>query len=253
MTSGSFVVASQSPTSSDRVFIVPHTVAVLCVSNSNAPSIFASGSLTSGNVYIESGASLSLGASATYNVAGDFINNGTVNLSVGTVNLNGTSTQTIGGTGTTVFNNLIINNSNGVSLSNDITVNGTSTLSNGVLSLGNYNLTVGNSGTISVTSPSSSKMINTSGTGELRKHYAQASNQNPGVFLFPVGTTGEYTPVSLDFSDVDFGSDAYMKVRVQNAKNTAMSGSITSYIDRTWIVEPSADVTGFEYSIDLNA
>ena len=254
MSSGTFIIADQAPTSSDRVFIVPHTVAVSCVSNSNSPIIAASGSLTSGNVYIESGASLSLGASSTFSVAGDFMNYGTVNLTDGTVTFSGSASKVIGGTGTTTFNNLTINKTSGggVSLSNDISVNGTLTLTEGVITLGSKNLTIGNSGSISVTSPSSSKMINTSGTGELRKHYAQASNQNPGAFLYPVGTTGEYTPVSLDFADVDFGSDAYTKVRIQNTKNNLMSGSVTSYIDRTWIVEPSADVTGYEYSIDLH-
>jgi hypothetical protein len=251
MSSGAFIVADQAPTNSDRVFIVPHTVALTCVSPSNTPSISASGSLTTGNIYIDADATLSLGLSSSLNVAGNFINDGVVNLTAGTVTFSGATAQTIGGTGTTIFNNLTINNSNGVSLANDVSVSAGLNLSSGILSLGNYNLTIGNIGSISVTSPSSSKMISTSGTGELRKHYAQASNQNPAAFLFPVGTTGEFTPVSLDFSDVDFGSDAYMKVRVQNAKNTAMSGSVTSYIDRTWIVEPSADVTGFEYSIDL--
>jgi hypothetical protein len=129
-------------------------------------------------------------------------------------------------------------------------VNGTLNLNNGVLSLGNNNLTLGTGGTISVTSPSASKMINTSGLGELRKRYATAAGANPAGFLFPIGTTGTYTPVHLDFSNVTFGSDAYMRVRVEADKSSNLSSTLTSYLKRNWIVEPH-DISNFTYTINL--
>jgi hypothetical protein len=164
--------------------------------------------------------------------------------------MNGSTAQSIGGSAATTFNNLEINNTAGVNLNRAVDVNGTLNLNNGVLSLGNNNLTLGTGGTISVTSPSASKMINTSGLGELRKRYATAAGANPAGFLFPIGTTGTYTPVHLDFSNVTFGSDAYMRVRVEADKSSNLSSTLTSYLKRNWIVEPH-DISNFTYTINL--
>ena len=80
------------------------------------------------------------------NLAGNFTNNATFTHNSGTVNFNGTAAQTIGGTVTTTFNNLTINNTAGVSLGvvadPDQQVNGTLTLTSGLLSLGANNLTI---------------------------------------------------------------------------------------------------------------
>jgi hypothetical protein len=245
-----YSIASVAPTSSTEVFVINFNDASTCVSNTNSANIPASGSFTSGNIYLGSNASITLGSSSTLNVTGNFINDGTFTPGTGTVIMNGGTAQTIGGASATTFNNLTINNGAGVSLNRAVDVNGTLNLSNGVLSLGDNNLTLGTGGTISVTSPSASKMIATSGSGELRKRYAQAANQNPAAFLFPVGTTGAYTPVHLDFSNVTFGSDAYMRVRIEANKSSNLSSTLTSYLNRNWIVEPN-DISNFIYDINL--
>ncbi len=82
-------------------------------------------SSTYNNVQIDSGATLAATAAATINVSGSWTNNGgTFTPSTSTVNLNGSSAQTIGGTGTTTFNNLTDSNAAGISMTNDNTVNG---------------------------------------------------------------------------------------------------------------------------------
>jgi hypothetical protein len=246
-----YTVATSAPTT-QNVYIVSNTAATNCVSaNSNPPSINpAAGTFAASNVYIGSGLTLTQANGSTFNVTGNFINNGTFTPGTGTVNMNGSTAQTIGGSAATTFNNLTINNTAGVSLNRALDVNGTLNLSNGVLSLGNNNLTLGTGGTISVSSPSSSKMINTSGSGELRKRYATAAGTDPAGFLFPVGTTGKYTPVLLDFSNVTFGSDAYMRVRVEPNKSSFLSPNLTSYLNRNWIVEPN-DISNYTYAINL--
>ena len=79
-----------------------------------------------------------------------FTINGTFTGSTGTVTAGGAAAQTIAGSGTKTFNNLIINNASGVTLSTAATVQGAGTLT---LTNGNFangaNLTLGNGGTIS--------------------------------------------------------------------------------------------------------
>jgi len=94
------------PTPSDNVYIPSGT--------SFQPQINAAGA-TCGNITIESGTSLSMSGSTAYTLAvsGDWINNGTFNRGIGTVEFNGSnSLQTIKGTSTTAFYILKINKGN---------------------------------------------------------------------------------------------------------------------------------------------
>ncbi|MEJ5199844.1 MAG: hypothetical protein WHX53_13050, partial [Anaerolineae bacterium] len=79
---------------------------------------------------------------------GNWTNNGTFNsdAATGTVTLNGINPQTIGGSSPTTFNSLTISNTKslGVTLAQDITVNGTLTLAAGAtLSADTYTITAG--------------------------------------------------------------------------------------------------------------
>jgi hypothetical protein len=94
-------------------------------SGGNQPSIGAAGGLCR-NITIESGATLTNSGTNTLNVSGNWTNNGgTFTCGTGTVNFNGTTTQTIGGASGTTFNNLSLNNSIGVDLYSATTINGT--------------------------------------------------------------------------------------------------------------------------------
>lgn len=113
-----------------------------------------------GGLTIGSNITFNAGAS-THTLAGNFTNNGTLNASTGQFTLDGTANQSIGGTSTTTFNNLRLNNSAGAAMSGNLTVGGTLTLSSGALSVGANTLTLNGpatvvtSGTISTTSSSS--------------------------------------------------------------------------------------------------
>src|SRR5262249_32400513 len=97
---------------------------------------------TYNNVHIDSGATPVSTAGSTINIGGSWTNNGTFTANSGTVNFNGSAAQTI--TGTTTFNNLTINNSNGVSLggSTNVTVSAALTLTSGAFGVGANTLTV---------------------------------------------------------------------------------------------------------------
>ena len=171
---------------------------------------------------------------------------GTLNFapaSVATVTLNGTLAQTISGTGTitTSANSTIeISNSNGVTLSTPVTMNGKLKLTNGLRTHGSTNLTLGTTSTITGT-PSATAMIVATGSGQLRKGFTAA-----GSFTFPVGdntVTAEYSPVTLNFSSGTFAAGNYASVNLVNAKYP-LDPNTGSYLNRYWSLAQSG-ITAF--------
>ncbi|HET6991320.1 MAG TPA: hypothetical protein VFJ43_08360, partial [Bacteroidia bacterium] len=80
-----------------------------------------------GNIHLYSGASITF--------FGNFNNNGTVVDSGQAVTFKGSSAQTISGTSQTAFNNLVLNNSSGVSLQQSVSVINSLVLTAGPLQL----------------------------------------------------------------------------------------------------------------------
>jgi hypothetical protein len=138
------------------------------------------------NVEISSGSTLDVSAS-NYNITveDNWTNNGSFNARNGTVIFNGNTAQTIGGTSSTVFYGLTINNSAGLTLSQSQSLNGTLTFTSGIITTSNANLLTLNAGSaVSGTGPG--KYIN----GPVRKIGNSA-------FTFPVGKSGVYAPLSI--------------------------------------------------------
>ncbi|MDP2366427.1 MAG: hypothetical protein Q8M94_21960, partial [Ignavibacteria bacterium] len=104
------------------------------------------------------------------------------NESYGGLMLSGSGTKTLPATPVTV-NSLAFNNSNGVLLNSDLTINNLLTLTSGNISTGSSTLTISSSGTVSRTS---GHII-----GNLKK------NSFTGNKTFEVGTANGYTPVNL--------------------------------------------------------
>ena len=167
--------------------------------------------LTSGNFI--SPATLSLDGNATFeagttftagtytDISGNWTNNNATFLNGnGTVVFKGSSIQMIGGTTSNVFANLTVNNTGGVSLNGtDATVGGTLTLTNGSLMTGANSIIVSNAAPIAISGGSSSSFIN----GNLRRSVQTGTN----TYLFPIGTSSGYTPVSVMFTNVTSGGN----------------------------------------------
>ena len=128
--------------------------------------------------------------SGTLSVAGNFNNSGTFTANNGTVNLNGTSTQTMGGSAAISFSSLTINNSNGIVIGGNCTVAGTLTLSNGTITTNAYSLAVSSTGTVSRTS---GYVI-----GNLNLYFATGATSH----TFDIGDASAYTPVTVSFASV---------------------------------------------------
>ena len=93
-------------------------------------------------ITLNPGTTLKIDSNATLFVYGNFINNGSVTNN-GIISLTGTTTQTFPGQGIIVrMNTLQINNAAGVSLDNSINVNLELKPTNGILALGNFDITL---------------------------------------------------------------------------------------------------------------
>ena len=232
-----------------------------------------------GNLSIGATAALTNGISRTLSVANSLSGNGTLTQSSNSIlNINGSSTLTsISATaaGNSVnynaaspsvipgsYNNLTLNQSSGsAAIAGDVSVAGLLTLSTGNLVLGDYNLALASSATLSISSPSASRMIVASGTGELRRTFSAT-----GSFVFPIGdntSTLEYSPITVNVTSAAGFSSAYVGVSVVDAKHPSNS-SATNFLSRYWNVTqsgittcvatisgtyPSADINGTESSI----
>ncbi|MCU0372857.1 MAG: hypothetical protein MUE56_06395, partial [Ignavibacteria bacterium] len=107
--------------------------------------------VTMAGLFINENNTLTLNASQTLTVNGNFTNIGTYTDNGGTALFSGSSLQNIGGTGQTAFNNLSVNNSSGVRLGSNVSVNGTLNLINSILDLNHFNIALGTTGALSET------------------------------------------------------------------------------------------------------
>ncbi|NTW32643.1 MAG: hypothetical protein HGB12_08475, partial [Bacteroidetes bacterium] len=99
------------------------------------------------NLHVKTTTNLVLSKNIVISLAGNLINNGIVATKTpatdtDTIKLRGTSLQEISGTGTNTFKNVKLDNTAGLKLSNDVTVEGNLLLTNGVLSIGEKTLTL---------------------------------------------------------------------------------------------------------------
>jgi methionine-rich copper-binding protein CopC len=200
-------------------------------------------------------------------IEGDWINNaatGNVMINfntIGEVLFNGSSQQNILGSTAITFENLTIDNSSGLSLSNDVTVRKISTLTNGNVLLNNNHYTVGTTGSLSGTF-GTTRMFVVNGTGTLKKAIG-----GTGAFSFPIGEingTIEYCPVDFNLIAHSGLTNAFLSARVVNSKHVNNT-SPSEFLSRYWTLAKSgtfnvtnsslvfhyqdADVTGTEADI----
>jgi len=209
----------------------------ITVSKSAGQSLSVGGSFTTltltNDLTLTSG-NFAPGTAATI-LSGNWTNNGgALTLGTGVITMKG-SGKTIGGSSSTTFNNLTINNNvGGILLGRAQIVNGTLTLSNGLLKLGSYNLTLGASAP-AITGPFwTANMIVADGTGELRKIFT-----GNGSYTFPIGDgSSNLSPITLNFTSGVYSAGAYAAVRVTDAKHPNNTNT-NNYLSRYWTVSQS--------------
>ena len=152
-----------------------------------------------GNTTISSGA-ICNGNSININAAGNWTNNGTFNAGTGTVNFNGTSTQTISAS---TFNNLIINKSSGSAvLTGNLIINGDLSLQAGIFDLSTFTanrFSVGGNLTLS-----NNTGLYLAGTNNFPNNFA-ANNLNAGSTVLYNGS-GIQNVAGVSYGNLSFSN-----------------------------------------------
>ncbi|NOZ46703.1 MAG: T9SS type A sorting domain-containing protein [Chlorobi bacterium] len=152
----------------------------------------------------------------------------------GTVLFNGSAIQTISGLYLTNFENVKINNNQGVELDEDISISNSLNLSAGFVALITGNLKILENAFIEGNF-SNQKLIITGEEGELQKYFSSST----GSFTFPVGNVAGnkilYSPVELTLNSASIASNASISVNVKGVKLPANS-SLNDYLNRYWAI-----------------
>ncbi|HQQ95376.1 MAG TPA: PKD domain-containing protein, partial [Bacteroidia bacterium] len=192
---------------------------------------------------IQSGSSVDLGAGNNQlSLSGHFINNGTFNARNGLVLLNGSSSQTIGGSSTSSFFDLSLSNSAGAVLSQSENLLGTLSLNSGTFNTNSQIFTIVSTAT------ATARVAALSGSGDI------TGNVTVQRFV-PGGTTGWAllgTPISSPLSLQDWDDDIFISCSTCPdgsaggflsiyTYNEAVSGSIDNplaYVPLSGITDP---------------
>jgi hypothetical protein len=167
----------------------------LTVNATNAPTAqLLTNGLTVKNDVTISGGTLNAN-SLNMNVGSHWTNNGAFTPGTGAVTFNGTANQNLTGSTATAFNNLMLNNSAGLTLSGSVnaTVDGTLTLTSGVATTGSNKMIISSTGSVARTSGHIS--------GNLQKHVATGAGVSR-TFEIGDAAPANYTPVTLTFASV---------------------------------------------------
>jgi hypothetical protein len=204
-----------------------------------------------GDLNIGAGTTLTLNSvtsGADFNIKGNWTNAGTFNPGIRQVQFNGTSVQSI--TGATTFDYFKMNNSAGLTLNDNITVNNVLNMTAGVITTGSNVIAVSNTASGALTSYGTSSYVN----GNLWRYVTGGT-----AYAFPLGTATAYEPATLDL--VSQTGMTYIKGSfTAGLPATGPSGS-TCLINKTpiasmlnagyWTLTPDA-YTAANYNITLN-
>jgi hypothetical protein len=163
--------------------------------------------------------------------------------SVNRIYLNGNFVQHIGGNGS--FGRVELDNFSGARLVNDLLLNDNLKLTNGVLDINQYKLTLGINSFVEGSGFCSSKMIKSDGVfsnGGIVKNFSSGYS---GIFIFPSGVTGKYTPAVLLVGATGSGS---VRVNVIDSRHPATLSPF-NVLNYYWEIE--SNLSAFEGNVTL--
>jgi hypothetical protein len=211
-----------------------------------------SGTKTLGGAVIVNGA-LTIGPGTTLDVSasnygitlkGDWSNSGTFTARTGTVTLSGLSAQTMSGTTTTTFYNLILDNINGLTINNnDETVSNMLTLTNGKITTGSNKVII---------SSTSGAVTRTNGyvIGNLQKNVAIGTNV---LRTFEVGTASGYNQVNVTFASVSTAGN--LTAKATSGDHTSLGSSLidpNKSVNVNWTLTKDGTLAFDSYSATFN-
>jgi hypothetical protein len=105
-------------------------------------------------------------------------------------------------------------------------------MTTGKLQLGNFNLTL--NATSTVTGAGAGRFVETNGTGELRRELTAA-----GTYTLPVGVGNDFTPVTYNVSGGSYSSSAFLGARAVSGSHPAKHPRSTDYLNVYWMLNRS--------------
>ncbi|MCB2194937.1 MAG: hypothetical protein KQH79_03710 [Bacteroidetes bacterium] len=187
-------------------------------------------------------------AANTVYVQGDVTNNANYTDTNAGLVLNGKAQQYLYGTGT--WGQLELDNNQGARVEDDITLQKDLILTKGILDINDQLFTLQATSDILGAPFDETKMITSDGVFSnvgLRKYFSIYSGADQ-TFLFPIGTSGKYTPAELTYSDI--GSVGYIRINNINKFHPGVLDN-ANVLDYYWEIE-SDGITGFNGSVVLN-
>lgn len=182
--------------------------------------------VNTGSTTIQSTATLT--NSGSVSMKGDFTNNGTSAVGTGLLAFNGTVTQVIGGSTSTTFGQMAVNNN--VQLGVPVTVSSSLSFLSGKLMLAASNLTMAVGG--SITGYNNVRYIDASAAGKLIQNVGASDK------VYPVGTATTYVPATLNnpVTADNYGMRVFNNVLI-NGTTGATIPSINHAVAMTWVVD----------------
>ena len=178
--------------------------------------------------------------SASYSIAGLLtVNTGVTLAPVGGTITMSTTTSAISNNGTLSFNNLTANNTGGLSVGGNVTVNGTLDFLAGLITP-STSLTIGSAGTITNSSPS--KYVN----GKLNIIFSGI-----GTKIFPVGKGGNYRPVTFQYVTLAGTPSTVSFEQFETQMSGTLPASTNIDANRYWDFSQSGG-TSYTYKITLD-
>ncbi|RWW91626.1 fibronectin type III domain-containing protein, partial [Flavobacterium cerinum] len=211
----------------------PGSLKDVLISNTNVAGITSVSNLTITNNFTINTGSVFNAGSYSYSLAGNLLNNGTLNSGTSTFTLNGTAIQDI--YSVSPLYKLTLNNSGGtVTLSSNVTVNNALTFTTGKIQTGNNILIQPVTGSVSGAAQNTGwvygRLQKNTGTGAVTK-------------TFEIGNALNYLPVTVSFANVSTSGN--LTVSTIEGDQPSVSNSIidpAKSVNRYWTISNSGIV-----------
>ena len=177
---------------------------------------------------------------ASMSVIGNLNLSSTITATSNTIVFDGSTGQTLTGSSTSALNNVTLNNTNGLTLSKNQTVNGVLTFTNGLITTSGSNaLTLGC--VASTSGEDDSKYVN----GKLAREYCSIESK-----FFPIGKGGNYHPLTIARTTGATGSSTIQSEQFETTIAGTLPANITAFADRFWTISQLSGAETYTIQID---
>lgn len=163
-------------------------------------------------------------------VQGNFTHTAGFTAGTSTVTFGGSSAQSL--TGTTTFNNLVMNNAAGLTLNNTVSAGGTATFTSGNIATGANALVITSTGSVTRTSGHV--------VGNMTRHFTTGIDVTRN---FEIGTGTNYTPVAVTIATVTVAGSMTATTATPDHPQIATSGiNAARSVNRYWTLSKDANL-----------